>query len=133
MKRFILLAIASSLSVLTMIGPTRADISDVEILFVRTDEDGNLTLSKAEVLKMAIVQFNLVDSNKSGAVEPAEAGELASDVEFTDNDTDRSGSLSLEEVISEKLADYDRADLNSDGRLSLDEVKQSYKKSQDTP
>ncbi len=133
MKRFILLAIASSLSILTMIGPTKADISDVEILFVRTDEDGNLNLSKAEVLKMAIVQFNLVDSNNSGAVEPAEAGEFASDVEFTDNDTDRSGSLSLEEVISEKLADYNRADLNSDGRLSLDEVKQSYRKSKDTP
>jgi hypothetical protein len=133
MKRSILLAAASSLSVLAMVGPSRADISDIEVLFVRTDEDGSMTLSKAEVLKMAIVQFNLVDNNKSGALEPAEVGELASDVEFKDNDADGNGSLSIEEVISEKLADYDRADSNSDGELSLDEVTKSYGKPQATP
>ena len=133
MKRFILLAAASSLSVLAMIGPSKADISDIEVLFVRTDEDGNMSLSKAEVLKMAITQFNLVDENGRGALESGEVGELSSDGEFKDNDTDGDGALSIEEVVIEKLADYDRADTNLDGELSLDEVKKSYGEPKATP
>ncbi len=74
MKRSILLAAASSLSILTMIGPSKADISDIEVLFVRTDEDGNMTLSKAEFLKLAFVLFNLVYNTKSGTLEPDDVG-----------------------------------------------------------
>ena len=45
---------------------------------------------------------------------------------FTDNDDDKNGSLSVEEMIKEKLADFKTADSNGDGRLSLEEVKKYY-------
>lgn len=47
---------------------------------------------------------------------------IAKDSEFLDGDADKNGSLSVEEVIAEKLADFDAADTNKDGTLNVDEV-----------
>jgi EF-hand domain pair len=104
----------------------KAELSDVVVLFVLADENGDRALSKAEVLIVALRQFNEVDSDRDGSIEKNELGDLAKDPEFTDNDSDKSGSLSVSEVITEKLADFKAADSNGDGVLSLDEVKKFY-------
>ena len=44
--------------------------------------------------------------------------DYADDAEFSDKDGDKSGSLSPEEVITEKLADLKAADTDADGKLS---------------
>ncbi|MEM7193115.1 MAG: hypothetical protein AAF405_09715, partial [Pseudomonadota bacterium] len=83
---------------------------------------GDLLLSKTEYLLAPIEVFYKLDTNANNALEPEELGDLAKDPEFGDGDTDKDGSLSLEEVIAEKLADFDAADTNKDGALNLDEV-----------
>jgi Ca2+-binding EF-hand superfamily protein len=103
-------------------GAARAEITDLEVVFIKADKNGDFVLSKAEVLQTAIDQFVLSDINGDGQIDKEEAGELASDPEFSDNDTDKSGSLSLDEMIVEKLADFATADKNGDGVLTLDEV-----------
>ncbi|MHA1165325.1 MAG: hypothetical protein ACTSP0_07070, partial [Alphaproteobacteria bacterium] len=95
-------------------------------LFVNVDQDGDLVLNKGEVLLIAIRQFNLSDSDRDGMLEKQEVGDLASDPEFSDNDANKDGALSLEEVISEKLADFKAADTNSDGVLTVIEVTKFY-------
>ena len=74
-----------------------------------------------------MAQFDQSDSDRDGLLEKQEVGKLSSDKEFTDNDTSGDGSLSVEEVIAEKLADFKNADTNNDGVLSFDEVKKYYK------
>jgi hypothetical protein len=46
--------------------------------------------------------------------------------EFSDNDSDKSGALSIEEMIEEKLADFEQIDMNDDGSLTLDELEKTY-------
>ena len=95
--------------------------SDVTIVFIKADENDDGFLSKTEVLKIAILQFSLTDLSGDDRIDKKEVGDLAGDSEFSDNDTDKNEMLSLEEMIAEKLADFTAADLNKDGKLSLDE------------
>ncbi|MDJ0512609.1 MAG: hypothetical protein QNJ62_04105 [Methyloceanibacter sp.] len=104
------------------VGRAAADYTVVEVNFIMADKDGDLLLSKTEYLLGPIEVFQKLDTNANNALEPEELGDLAKDAEFGDGDTDSSGSLSLEEVIAEKLADFDAADTNNDGALNVDEV-----------
>jgi hypothetical protein len=106
----------------------RAELSDVVVLFVKADHNGDRFLSKAEVIATTMLQFNQVDSDQDGQLEKSEVADLADTAEFSDNDADKSGSLSTEEVITEKLADFKAADTDGDGKLSLREVKDFYEK-----
>ena len=126
MTRRIWLIIAAFALAATMSAPAYAELSDVEILFVKADQNDDQALSKAEVLVVALRQFSEVDSDRDGALEKEEVGEAATDPEFSDNDDDKSGTLSVEEMIREKLADFKAADANGDGQLSLEEVKAYY-------
>jgi Ca2+-binding EF-hand superfamily protein len=119
-------AIAAVFLAIAPVTPAKADMSDLEILFVDVDQDGDLVLNKGEVLLIAIRQFNLSDSDRDGMLEKQEVGELASDPEFSDNDANKDGALSIEEVITEKLADFKSADTNSDGVLTVIEVTKFY-------
>jgi len=125
-KKYFFGAAAAAMLAFAPMTPAKADISDLEILFVNVDQDGDLVLNKGEVLLIAIRQFNLSDSDRDGMLEKQEVGDLASDPEFSDNDANKDGALSLEEVISEKLADFKAADTNSDGVLTVIEVTKFY-------
>lgn len=100
----------------------RADYTVIEVNFLMADKNGDLLISKPEYLLVAIGDFNKLDQNGNNALDPDEIGDLAKDPEYLDGDTDKSGSLSIEEVISEKLADFEAADINKDGALNVDEV-----------
>ena len=106
----------------------RAELSDVVVLFVKADHNGDRLLSKAEVIATTMLQFNQIDSNQNGLLEKREVADYADDAEFLDNDADKSGSLSPEEVITEKLADFKAVDTDNDGTLSFAEVKAFYDK-----
>ena len=86
------------------------------------DTNGDLLLSKTEYLLVALDALHKLDKNGNDAIDPDEIGDLAKDAEFEDGDSDKSGSLSVEEVISEKLADFEAADTNKDGALNVEEV-----------
>jgi hypothetical protein len=100
----------------------RAEYTVIEVNFIMADKNGDLLISKPEYLLVAIDDFNKLDVNGNNALDPDEIGDLAEDPEYLDGDSDKSGSLSIEEVIAEKLADFDAADTNKDGALNVDEV-----------
>jgi Ca2+-binding EF-hand superfamily protein len=124
--RKLLFAVATALASVAICTPASAEMTDFEILFVRTDENGDFVLSKAEVLRIAILQFEIADANANEMLEAEEVGELAEDPEFSDNDADGDGSLSIDEMIEEKLADFKDIDADSDGKLTLEELKTFY-------
>jgi hypothetical protein len=106
----------------------RADYTVIEVNFIMADKNGDLLLSKPEYLLVALDTFKDLDQNGNNALDADELGDLANDPEFLDGDTDKSGSLSVEEVIAEKLADFEAADTNKDGALNIDEVTAHDKK-----
>ena len=126
MKTLFFAATAAALLALSPATPVKADMTDLEIIFVKGDSNGNLVLNKAEVLLIAITQFNETDSDRDNMIEKQEVGKLSKDKEYSDNDTNKDGALSIEEMIEEKLADFKAADINSDGSLTVDEVKKFY-------
>jgi hypothetical protein len=109
---------------------TKAEMNAVEVLFVQADRNGDLVLSKAEVLLVAVQDFTASDSDRDDLLEKQEVGDIAKDSEFSDNDADKDGALSIEEVVTEKLADFKAADSDKNGSLSVDEVKAFYGKMQ---
>lgn len=125
-KKIFMGAAAAAMLAFAPITPAKAEMSDLEVLFVKVDQDGDLVLNKGEVLVIAIRQFNLSDSDRDGMLEKEEVGDLASDPEFLDNDENKDGALSIEEVITEKLADFKTADTNNDGVLTVIEVKKYF-------
>jgi hypothetical protein len=125
MKRLLIATVAAA--TMAALGlPAQAELSNVEIVFVKADRNGDLALSKGEVLIISIEQFQMSDADGNGLLEADEVGELAKEAEFSDNDADKSGALSLEEMIEEKLADFARIDEDENGSLSLDEIKKAY-------
>jgi Ca2+-binding EF-hand superfamily protein len=101
-------------------------MTDLEIVFVKADQNGDSALSKGEVLLIAIEQFGIADIDGDEMLEADEAGDLASDPEFSDNDTNKDGSISIDEMIEEKLADFASLDTDGDGVLSLEELQAAY-------
>lgn len=99
-----------------------AQYTVIEVNFIMADKNGDLLISKPEYLLVAIKDFEKLDRNSDNVLSPDEMGDLADDPEYLDGDTDKSGALSIEEVIAEKLADFKAADTNEDGALNVDEV-----------
>ena len=106
----------------------QADYTVIEVNFIMADKNGDLLISKPEYLLVAINDFNKLDKNGNNALDPDEISDLSKDPEYLDGDTDKGGSLSIEEVITEKLADFEAADTNKDGALNVDEVTAYEKK-----
>jgi Ca2+-binding EF-hand superfamily protein len=110
--------------------PAKAEITEVEIIFINADTNGDLVIGKAEFIIVATTQFDLTDSDRNNSLDKKEVGALADDPEFSDNDSDKDGALSFEEMIQEKLADFASADTNGDGLLSFEEVVKAYEGAQ---
>lgn len=125
MKRFAIAA-AAAVTMGAFVAPAMAEMTNLEIIFVKADQNGDLLLSKGEILGVAIEQFGIADVDGDDMLEAEEAGDLASDAEFSDNDLNKDGSISIEEMIEEKLADFARIDTNSDGTISLEELQAAY-------
>lgn len=125
MKRFAIAA-ATTVAMTALAAPALAEMTDLEVVFVKADENGDLALSKGEVLAIAIEQFGIADINGDQAIDADEAGDLASDPEFSDNDTNEDGLIQFDEMIVEKLTDFASLDENHDGFLSLAELEVAY-------
>lgn len=110
----------------SLTAPAQAEMTPLEIIFVKADKNGDLVLNKGEVLLLAITRFDHADSDRDNMLEKNEVGELSKEVEFSDNDANKDGALSIEEVIEEKLEDFKTADTDNNGSLTFEEVKKFY-------
>jgi hypothetical protein len=105
----------------------RAQTTDVQVGLIKADVNEDQALSKSEVLLNAMQGFVASDLDGDGLIEASEVGEeIATHAEFTDNDTDKGGSLTVEEVVEEKLADFKMIDKNGDGLLVIEELNAAY-------
>jgi hypothetical protein len=120
------IAATTALAMTALTAPASAEMTNLEIIFVKADENGDFLLSKGEILKTAIEQFGIADTNGDQKIEADEAGDLASDPEFLDNDTNNDGWIQFDEMIVEKLTDFASLDENGDGFLSLEELEVAY-------
>jgi hypothetical protein len=108
-------------------GVAFAQVTDVEIGLIKADVNGDQALSEAEVMLDAMQGFVASDHDGDGILEASEVGEeMATHAEFTDNDADKSGGLTVEEVVAEKIVDFKAMDTNGDGLLTLDELNAAY-------
>jgi len=120
------IAAAAAVAMAGLTASAKAEITTLEIIFVTADENGDFALSKGEILKTAIEQFGIADANGDQMIDAEEAGDLADDPEFSDNDTNDDGVISIEEMVEEKLTDFAGIDGDSDGFLSLEELQAAY-------
>lgn len=126
MKKQILAAAAAAVLAVSA-GAAQAEITYVMIGLIKADSNGDLKLSKGEVLLDAMQGFVVSDHDGDGLLEASEVGEeMATHQEFTDNDADKNAALSVEEVVEEKLADFKAIDANGDGYLDFEELKAAY-------
>ena len=114
---------AAALLAVAPLTPAQAEMTDVEVNFVKTDKDGDFARDLGEVLVITIEHFKESDTDKDGKVSKEEAGEHGDHPEFSDNDTDKDGAVGMEEAIAEKIADFKAADTDGDGSLTIDEVR----------
>lgn len=126
MKRILVGAVTIAGLVLGSITPVKAEMTELEVIFIKADKNGDFVLNKAEVLIVTLSQFDQSDSDRDNMLEKQEVGKLSADKEFSDNDTSKDGALSVEEVIEEKLADFKTADTDNDGSLTIGEVRKFY-------
>ena len=108
-------------------GMAQAEITDVEVGLIKADVNGDHALSQGEVMLNAMQGFVASDLDGDGVLEATEVGEeIAADPEFGDNDADKGKSLSVEEVVAEKIVDFKAIDKNGDGLLTIDELEVAY-------
>jgi len=109
------------------VSPGKADVTKIERAFILADKDGDDLVGKPEFIQVVMTHFSKTDTNKNNLIEKGEIGDLAKNPEFSDGDANKDGSLSVEEVIAEKLQDFKAADTNKDGALNVDEAMKFYK------
>jgi len=125
-KRILFGTVTSALLAIAPLTSATAETSDLEIIFSEVDQDGNEVLDLGEVLVITIEQFNQTDGDNDNLLGKLEVGDLASDPEYSDNDSNKDGALSIEEVIEEKITDFKASDTDGNGSLTFEEVKKSY-------
>ncbi|MDA7946759.1 MAG: hypothetical protein MPJ78_04710 [Hyphomicrobiaceae bacterium] len=126
MKKLLIGTAAAAILAIAPFGPAKAEMTDVEVIFVKADKDGDFALDLGEVLVFGIAHFKESDANKDGKIDKDEAGEHGEHAEFSDNDANKDGALTMEEHVAEKIADFKDADKDGDGSLTIDEVRKHY-------
>jgi hypothetical protein len=81
-RKKVLGAIAALTMAFFPASPALAEVTDLEILFIKADESGDLVLDLGEVLQISIIQFRIADSDGDGRIEKEELGDLAKDAEY---------------------------------------------------
>jgi Ca2+-binding EF-hand superfamily protein len=112
---------------LVLVGlPLRAEEAankhDPRVAFKETDANLDGVIDHAEFQQRMTEVFFSADRNKDGFLDPTELKQLAFPEDFTAEDKDKNGRVSTHEFFRVRFHDYDLADTDHDGELSLDEV-----------
>ena len=99
---------------------------DPRAVFAEADTNGDGFIDHGEFHVRIVEIFFLADRNKDGFLDPTELKQLTFPDDFTDDDKDKDGRVSMREFIRVRLHDFDVADADDDGVLSLEEVVITY-------
>ena len=95
---------------------------DPRVTFTETDLNQDGVIDHAEFQERLSFVFYRADTNKGGFLDPIELKQLVFPEEFTADDKDKDGRVSMREFLRVRFHDFDVADTNHDGVLSDDEV-----------
>jgi hypothetical protein len=90
--------------------------------FAETDANRDGAVDHGEFQVRIVEIFYGADADKDGFLDPRELKRLTFPDDFTDDDKDRNGRVSLREFLRVRFHDYEVADGDRDGALSSEEV-----------
>jgi Ca2+-binding EF-hand superfamily protein len=99
---------------------------DPRVAFAETDLNHDGVVDHEEYQRRITEVFFSADANKDGFLDPTELKQLAFPDDFTATDKDKNGRLSLHEFLRVRFHDFEVADRNDDGVLSLEEVVEAF-------
>ena len=106
--------------------PARADDQakkhDPRAAFAEADTNHDGVVDHEEFHERIVEVFYSADVNKDGFLDAAELKQLVFPDDFTADDKDRDGRVSMREFLRVRFVDFTQADTNQDGVLSVDEV-----------
>ena len=94
--------------------------------FKETDTNGDGAIDHEEYHVRIVEVFYFADTNKDGYLDPNETKVLVFADDFSEEDKDSNGRVSLREFLRVRFADFPNADKDGDGTLSVDEVVITY-------
>ena len=100
---------------------------DPRVAFAETDQNGDGRVDREEFHHRMVEIFFHGDRDKDGFMTPAElAGAVEFPKDFDGADRDADGRISLYEFIQVRFATFDEVDVDHDGLLSVEEVVEAY-------
>jgi hypothetical protein len=99
---------------------------DPRVAFQETDTNQDGVIDRAEFQERLTWIFYKADLDKNGYLDVTEQKKLVFPEDFATDDRDHDGRVSLREFLRIRFIDYDKADTDRDGVLSLDEVVAVY-------
>jgi Ca2+-binding EF-hand superfamily protein len=100
---------------------------DARTAFAETDQNGDLRVDRAEFHHRMVEIFFHGDRDKDGYMTNAElAGAVEFPKDFEKADRDADGRISLYEFIQVRFATFDEVDTDRDGLLSVEEVVEAF-------
>ncbi|HVP29471.1 MAG TPA: EF-hand domain-containing protein [Myxococcota bacterium] len=129
--------IATSLSLaagLALAGPVRAQEPappqkyDPKVAFAETDTNGDGRIDHAELMTRIVDVFYLADTNKDGYLSTEEmTAAVVYQSDFDEADLNHDGKISMPEFEHDRAKQFEAADLNHDGVLTLEEVEVKFR------
>ena len=128
MRMTAILSVAAGLALAG--APARADDQakkyDPRAAFAEADSNRDGVIDHEEFHERIVEVFYSTDVNKDGFLDSTELKQLAFPDDFTADDKDRDGRVSMREFLRVRFIDFTQADTDHDGVLSVDEVIVAY-------